>query len=191
MGIDISPQVIVLAKRSLHHNRTEGHIQHAKHQVEFLKDDIFHPQQAASWADEEWDIVISNPPYISPQGYARTTARSVRNFEPKSALVPPENYTNRAEDDATIGDSFYPRILKIAEQTRAKMMLVEVADMAQAERVVAMVVKEGRWSECEIWRDWPGQGGPEVRSLGEREVRVRGEGNGRAVFACRSDVCNV
>jgi hypothetical protein len=36
-----------------------------------------------------WDILISNPPYISPTGYWKTTTRSVRGFEPKLALVPP------------------------------------------------------------------------------------------------------
>lgn len=36
-----------------------------------------------------WDIVISNPPYISPAAYWKTTMRSVRGFEPRLALVPP------------------------------------------------------------------------------------------------------
>ena len=38
--------------------------------------------------ETEWDIIISNPPYISPRGYVRETHRSVRNWEPKLALVP-------------------------------------------------------------------------------------------------------
>ncbi len=39
-------------------------------------------------AQEKWDILISNPPYISPRGFAKQTSRSVRNWEPKLALVP-------------------------------------------------------------------------------------------------------
>ena len=40
---------------------------------------------------QEWDILTSNPPYISPRSYNTCTARSVRNFEPKLALVPPQS----------------------------------------------------------------------------------------------------
>ncbi|KAI1178533.1 S-adenosyl-L-methionine-dependent methyltransferase [Nemania sp. FL0916] len=35
------------------------------------------------------DILVSNPPYISQRGFAVDTARSVRHYEPKLALVPP------------------------------------------------------------------------------------------------------
>lgn len=38
---------------------------------------------------DEWDLLTSNPPYISPRGFSVSTSRSVRNWEPKLALVPP------------------------------------------------------------------------------------------------------
>jgi len=34
------------------------------------------------------DLLVCNPPYISHRGFATQTTRSVRNFEPKLALVP-------------------------------------------------------------------------------------------------------
>lgn len=81
-------------------------------------------------------------------------------------------------------------------------MLVEVADMEQAVRVAGMVRGQGRdrdhqgggvrWEGCEIWRDWPtaarAEGGEEmVEVRGDEYVRVRGEGNGRAVLAWRGE----
>ena len=64
--------------------------------------------------------------------------------------------------------------------------MVEVADMAQAMRVVGMVREKGVWEGVEVWRDWVGQGGGgEIVDVDGREVRVRGEGEGRAVVAWR------
>lgn len=95
-----------------------------------------------------------------------------------------------AEVDA--GDMFYPRLLEIAAQVSARVLLVEVGDLEQAFRVVAMVAgkREGVWEGCEIWRDWPagnGEGGAEWVKVGGYGVRVRGEGNGRAVLAWKGD----
>lgn len=101
------------------------------------------------------------------------------------------------------GDTFYPRLLEVAERVDAQVLLFEVADMEQAIRVARMVLGKGVgvWKGCEIWRDWPaaaggkvdgggdGDGGGEVEVVGVRgkDVRVRGEGNGRAVLAWRGD----
>ena len=61
--------------------------------------------------------------------------------------------------------------------------------MAQAKRVVGMVREKGVWEGVEVWRDLPGQGPRygkgEVVDLEGREVRVKGEGEGRAVVAWR------
>ncbi len=140
--------------------------------------------------------MVSNPPYVSPTAFDRTTSRSVRNYEPKSALVPSvaDRKVGGAGSCADPGDVFYPRILEIADQVAAQVVLVEVADMEQAVRVVKMVTEKGRgvWEGCEIWSDWPaaggGKGGDEkmVEVRGET-VRVRGEGNGRAVLAWRGE----
>ena len=141
-----------------------------------------------SWLDKKWDILVSNPPYISPRSFDNTTAKSVRDWEPKSALVPPGVISKTTGDlgDASIGDAFYPRLLDIAKRVSAKVVLFEVADLAQATRVAGMVLKGKEWDRCEIWRDWPGQGGTEgwgKVQVGGRGVNVVGEGNGRALLA--------
>jgi len=190
-GVDISVKAKTLARQNLQHNIRLGHLgPSAQKQICFVQDDIFE-DSAKEWRNSTWDIVISNPPYISPDGFKKTTSRSVRNFEPRTALVPQhdQNTTATPTLDHELGDMFYPRLLHIAHQVGSQVLLMEVADMLQARRVADMVIRSGTWSGCEIWRDWPGQGENrrnEMVEVAEREVRVRGEGHGRAVLAWRN-----
>ncbi|KAF2491521.1 S-adenosyl-L-methionine-dependent methyltransferase [Lophium mytilinum] len=146
-----------------------------------------------------WPVLICNPPYISPDEFVRTTSRSVREFEPKTALIPPVNSQGQHIDQA---DTFYPRLLELANTHRTMVVLFEVADMAQALRVAQMAksyrkpwdethatnktlrdsIRSGDlWDSIEIWRDQPGQ----ARENGVPEVidgfQVAGRGNGRSV----------
>ena len=111
----------------------------------------------------------------------------MRNYEPKIALVP--TTSTYANTDTEIGDLFYPRLLHIANEFQVGVFVVEVADMAQAKRVVGMVRERGVWEGVEVWRDCPGQGRREgeVVDVDGRGVRVRGEGEGRAVVAWRGE----
>ena len=119
----------------------------------------------------------------------------MRKFEPKTALVPPAHSAiphcrrNDLDQDLAIGDAFYPRLLEIAKNVGAKLLLVEVADMEQAKRVAAIAVKGGNWDDCEIWKDWPDQGMASKRVTLKVEgatVDVVGEGHGRSVFLSRA-----
>ena len=154
--------------------------------MRFVQSDIFKPGEA-QWPKEHWDILVSNPPYISLEGFNKFTARSVRNYEPKSALVPLfKKEGERREHDAALGDLFYPQLLKIAQNVQSDVLLLEVADMAQASRVVSMILEDVKWQSCEIWRDWPAQkntSGTNFELVNGRQIRVRGRGQGRAVFA--------
>jgi len=127
----------------------------------------------------KWDILISNPPYISPRSFDRTTSRSVRNHEPKLALVPPVGYSRSDEEQ---GDLFYPRLLKIAEMVDANILLFEVADMDQAQRVAKVAQQYQRWEGVEIWRDEPEIHHNNIEGTSLSGVPVIGHGNGRAVF---------
>lgn len=200
VGVDISPAALALAKQNLHHNITEGHLPlAASSQIQFVQGDIFGDK---ALVEGEWDIVTSNPPYISPKGFNTTTSRSVRNYEPKSALVPPSPSGDHADlllDEATgdsaIGDSFYPAILEIAARVKARMVIMEVADLPQARRVASLGIRSGNWRRCEIWRDWFDEVEMEEGKEEEEEeedkstihisgvpVRVLGKGNGRSVY---------
>lgn len=117
------------------------------------------------------DLLISNPPYISSTDFHNgTTARSVRLFEPKLALVPPTHTTTTtstlgAEDDNP-EDIFYRRILEVSLDVRAGITVLECGDRMQAERVVRMVTGmssrgskgdseggEGGGLKVEVWPD--------------------------------------
>lgn len=184
-GVDISPAAINLARANQRHNVRLDKLEYwAEEQISFVQDDILEDSHK-EWRDLEWDIVISNPPYISPKGFDNTTSRSVKNYEPKIALVPSCNDA-RHVDDVDMGDLFYPKVLDVAHKVGAKVLLMEVADVAQAVRVVKMVKENGLWSGVEIWRDFPAQpteAKEEYRVNGLDGIRVRGEGNGRAVLA--------
>lgn len=134
------------------------------------------------WRNDKisWDIVISNPPYISPKAFNTTTTRSVRNYEPKLALVPPAMHASSDDDQ---GDLFYPRLLEIADMVNAKILLVEVADLDQALRVAEMARQRERWAGVEVWRDEPGSHNRGTNTA-PNGVRVIGRGNARAVFCC-------
>ncbi|KAF2427151.1 S-adenosyl-L-methionine-dependent methyltransferase [Tothia fuscella] len=132
-----------------------------------------------------WDIIISNPPYISPKAFNTDTTRSVRNFEPRLALVP--QISQQGLSDEEHGDVFYPQLLEIAEHVSSKILLMEVADMAQAERIAKVAKSWSKWDGVEIWCDEPAFDGHQKCSEVVEGVQVRGRGDGRSVFCWRGD----
>lgn len=186
LGIDISPIAVALAKRNLSHNIALGHLPRtAKDQVRFEEADIFCEEFLEPGG---WDIIISNPPYISPRSFSRDTSRSTRSYEPTIALVPSDSHSiptevEAASIDIAIGDSFYPRLLDVAERSNARILLVEVADMEQARRIVAKGMDRKYWYQFEIWKDLPDRRMISETPIGGASVRVIGDGHGRSVLA--------
>lgn len=132
------------------------------------------------------DVLISNPPYISRAEFRRTTARSVRQFEPKLALVPRSCGQDSSCIDIHDGDVFYPHLIDLAERFSAKFVLLEVADTAQAKRVIAMILQRAvQYMEIQIWRDEPARHRVDEVLIGGQPVAVIGQGNGRSVFVRR------
>ena len=70
---DFSPKVLAVAMRNAVNNNMEE-------KISFLCGDIFEP------VAEKFDIIVSNPPYIS-EGEFRLLAPEVRKYEPRQALV--------------------------------------------------------------------------------------------------------
>ena len=221
LGVDISGVAISLAKRNLQTNVTGGSTDASAilpGGVGFIQGDILDPN---SWVreastffngdgagdvgrdEEQWqwpkvDIVISNPPYISPRDYIATTARSVRRWEPKIALVPPSRpfcihpTTLNQQTAATVskremGDDFYPYICYLAHMFHAKTLLVEVGgDPGQAHRVQEIFAKmwDGKQNTA-IWRDWGRRKRGVVVWRGPEQKRQWGEqhkGGGETVW---------
>jgi HemK-like putative methylase len=191
VGVDISDTALMLARDNVKHNVMQGHlIQQALKQVSFLKADVLSESfnlQELSVNHSKWDMVVSNPPYISEAGFSKDTNRSVRNWEPKLALVPPKAQI-RDSTHLQAEDIFYYKILDTAWGGSARNLLMEVGDLQQALRVARIALSMKLWSLVEVWRDWPDQR-PETPKVEEavidhHTVRIRGSGHGRSVL-CR------
>lgn len=184
LGIDVSYRGIALARRNKRRSIEKEHLRpEADSQIRFAEADVFD----SNWLPHgKWDILISNPPYISPQSFHLDTSRSVRIYEPNRALVPGLEHLKaqqRTLSDSAIGDSFYPRLLEIAELIDSNMVVMEVADLAQAQRIASKAVSKNSSVACHIWRDWPSQrmAKDETLQILGRKVPVIGAGNGRSV----------
>ena len=181
LGVDSSPAAIALANENLalYYERHDEF--KAKGHVRFMIANIFGPDPVDQ-RPGRLDVLVANPPYISPRSFNTVTERSVRNYEPITALVPPSRSV--LQSDEAVADSFYPRILEIAKERRARCVLVEVGDMEQAKRVVKLAIGRYGWRRIHIWRDWPEQESepPERTQVDDWSIRVEGSGNGRAVF---------
>ncbi|KAK0720002.1 S-adenosyl-L-methionine-dependent methyltransferase [Lasiosphaeris hirsuta] len=188
-GIDISPIAISLANTNLDHNTRLGLLAPQPSSIHFTQADIFSPSLLPSLTPHAWDLLISNPPYISRGAFARETARAVRNYEPRLALVP-----DRDDETAGLGcaseDVFYARLLQLAGVLTPRRAFFEAAGIEQAVRVINMVKGDARLSglypQVEIWRDNPHKE-YEVQRFGDHEVPFRGSGGARAVYLCQSD----
>lgn len=206
-GLDVSPTAVSLARENLTRNVTAGHLQasaaldHATHaaQVQFSIADIFETRQTPLQSPHV-DILISNPPYVSTEQYNTSTTRSVRNFEPRRALVPSPplkcSHSTSAlqHSDGPDEDAFYTRLLVLYARFDAKVLVMEVGDAAQAWRVAGTSLRMNSLlgeHRLEIWRDDPESDGRPfvVEERDERKICVRGSGNVRAVVLfreCRS-----
>ncbi|KAJ5205605.1 hypothetical protein N7472_002053 [Penicillium cf. griseofulvum] len=175
-GVDISPKALGLAQENLKHNLQLGQLEpSAATDIRFHRADVLghgsdnsvpsiesilqtHPNLGPTVTppDEEsgCDLLISNPPYISQTEFRNgTTARSVRRFEPKLALVPP--YSGSGMEDCMPEDIFYYRILTLSFKLKAKFTVLECGDSNQANRVVALhkrlaSAESGQFS-AEVW----------------------------------------
>ncbi|ORY04862.1 S-adenosyl-L-methionine-dependent methyltransferase [Clohesyomyces aquaticus] len=194
LGVDISDKAIGLAHRNLARVR-RWKASAGRGDVDFILADVLSNPFGDQTLDPPclkaalnfnkkpyfWDIVIANPPYISPSAYWSTTTRSVRGFEPKLALVPPPRPGNNDTEQA---DYFYPRLLTAARDAEAKIVLLEVADLDQAMRVATMARRIAIFDGIEIWRDQPDQRNESAVGI-SAEFPVRGQGNARSVLCWR------
>ncbi len=220
VGLDISEDAVSLAEENLQRNVANGRLSQSaidryddwktnlkgKHknlkelktnpapQVQFLVSDIFLTEFPHCFG--HFDIIISNPPYISREAFKTETTRSVRNWEPKLALVPSPKQTvelNYKLTNINEADVFYHQLLHIHTWNKSKVLVMEVGDAAQAARVVQMVLENPHavgTNRIEIWRDWPDQDvqSGEVQSLriNGRQIPIKGAGKMRAVVLFRT-----
>ncbi len=116
IGMDISENALKCAKQNAHLNNLE---------VSFFKGDLFNPVHSED-AKNDWDIIISNPPYIQ-SGERPAIQKQVSKFEPENALFhekPLEVYQSITEFASThnallfieLNDRLAPEIFDIVNR---------------------------------------------------------------------------
>ncbi|MFN5275533.1 MAG: peptide chain release factor N(5)-glutamine methyltransferase [Planctomycetota bacterium] len=74
IAVDLSPEALEIAKQNLELHKVQD-------RVEMIQADLLE-----AIPDESCDFILSNPPYVSEEEYSKLD-KSVRNYEPKMALV--------------------------------------------------------------------------------------------------------
>ncbi len=128
-AIDISKDALQIAEQNAKINNVH---------INFFKSDIF------SKVTDRYDLIISNPPYISQTDYEELPVE-IKNFEPKSALLANNN-----------GLSFYNKILQNAKEhlTESGKIYFEIG-YDQAKKITEMA-KENGFRDIQVFKDMNG-----------------------------------
>ncbi|OJJ48767.1 hypothetical protein ASPZODRAFT_60282 [Penicilliopsis zonata CBS 506.65] len=200
VGFDISAKALALANDNIMHNVRLGSLdERAIHEVRFYQGNILDRRfdQILESASQgllqlaannssctydkslKYDILISNPPYVSATSYRDgTTTRSVRRYEPKIALVPLMGHHDLlSTTDYKMEDTFYYPILLLAFKLEAKITVLECGDHEQADRIAYLCRKMARTKMNGVWHiqiwdcDWEDKDGKSSHSkIGSRAV---------------------
>ncbi len=131
-AVDRSPAALAVARQNAISNGVDG-------RIEFLESDWF--STFAGQSDRQWDIIVSNPPYISQAEYEKLS-KSVKNFEPIGALVSGPEGT---EDIAKLAMEA-PRYL-----SPQGYLLVEMSPMIASK--VQAILSAPPWTYCRTIKD--------------------------------------
>ena len=128
-AVDISESALKTAKQNADMNNVE---------INFFQSDIFEN------VTNKYDLIISNPPYISQAAYEQLPAE-IREYEPKSALLAETN-----------GLYFYKKILQNAKEhlTKSGKIYFEIG-YDQAEKIIE-IAKENGFSNIQVFKDLNG-----------------------------------
>lgn len=140
-GVDIDDNALSLSQLNAHHNHVSN--------VTFLRSNLFEALSDAF----RFDIIISNPPYISQEEY-KTLDTSVREWESKRALV--------AADD---GLALIKKIIKTApsyiqpnnelKEKNIPQLIIEIGYQQGPD--VASYMKQQGYSHVRVQRDLEGK----------------------------------
>ena len=129
---DISPAALKIAKKNARNL-------HLEKQIEFLKGDLFAPVKGL------FDIVISNPPYISEAEY-KELPHGVKDFEPRIALLAGQT-----------GVEFYEKLIYQSKNHLKKdgWLLMETG-APQAKKISVIMQECAFFVNIDVRRDYAG-----------------------------------
>ncbi len=129
---DISPAALKVAKKNARNLKLGKNI-------EFLKGDLFAPVKGL------FDIIVSNPPYISAAKYEELP-RGVKDFEPKIALLAGQT-----------GVEFYEKLIYQSKNHLKKdgWLLMEIG-APQAEKIRDIMQECAFFEDIDVRRDYAG-----------------------------------
>ena len=138
VGVDIDPQAVALAEKNRVHNALSN--------VTFIQSDMF-----AALQGMQFDLIISNPPYITQEEYANLEPE-VKQWESINALV--------ADSD---GLGFYQRIAKEARNhlnecsiLRLSSMPSIICEVGTSSTGVEQAFFNANYSNVRLYRDMQG-----------------------------------
>ena len=128
-AVDISKSALKIAQKNADLNNVE---------INFFRSDIFEN------VTSKYDLIISNPPYISHKEYQQLP-KEIKDHEPKSALQAEKN-----------GLYFYEKILQNAKEhlTESGRIYFEIG-YDQAEKITE-IAKENGFSDIQVFKDLNG-----------------------------------
>lgn len=134
---DISQDALKIAERNIEKHKL-------KNRITPLRGDFFEPIASQS-EDNLFDLIVSNPPYVSPQEYEKLD-KNVKDYEPKSALYAGQN-----------GLEFHKRIAEeVAKFLKpGGAIMLEIA-YNQGQTVRELFEKEGAFSNIKTEKDLQG-----------------------------------
>ena len=137
-GTDISPLAIAVAKENTKDYKLTG-------KVKLVQGDLFAPFKSKGFGKAQFDIIVSNPPYIKTS-VLQTLQREILEHEPVLAL-----------DGGESGLDFYEKIIKSSPDFLKKNGLLALEIGAdQAEEVTALINANEAFSEYRIIKDLAG-----------------------------------
>lgn len=135
---DISAEALQVAQ-------SNAELNGAAERISWVHGDLLEPWLAREDSAFDYDILVSNPPYIS-EDELETLQVEVREYEPHTALVGGKD-----------GLRIYARLVEQLKQVkhRPRMVALEVGK-GQHEAVMRMLVEVGEWSEITVIPDLAG-----------------------------------
>lgn len=132
-AVDSSREALDLAKKNTKLNNVVENITFKK--LDILNDTICN----------KYDIVVSNPPYVSKQDY-EVLPKEIKNYEPKDALT-----------DMDDGLKFYRRFAEIGKQivNQDGYMVIELGGDAHAQKI-KQLFERNNFKEISLFKDYNG-----------------------------------